>query len=48
MRIIHYAVVNKKTGKKAFVHCELHKAEDFLNTLENKEQFEIRHKWLSI
>lgn len=48
MRTIHYYVINKNTSKAVYVDCRQHKAQEFLNTQENKEQFKICYKWVSI
>lgn len=48
MRIIRYAVVNKETHKPIYVNCDSTKARAFLETLENKEDFYIGYKWMSI
>lgn len=48
MRLVHYYVIEKATGKKVFVHCRPAKCEDFLATLKNKENYFIGYKWLSI
>ena len=48
MRTIHYYVVNKNTNKAVYVDCRQHKAQEFLNAQENKEQFKICYKWVSI
>lgn len=48
MRTIRYYVINKETGKGIYTNCNQSKCVDFMNTLENKEQFKICHKWLSI
>lgn len=48
MRIVHYAVVNKETHKAVYVHCDSAKARAFLEAMENKENFYIGYKWVSI
>lgn len=48
MRLVHYYVVEKATGKKVFVNCRHSKAQEYLNTLEDKEGYFIGYKWLSI
>ena len=48
MRIVHYSVIEKSTGKRVFVHCRMHKAEEFVQTLPNPENYKIGYKWLSI
>ena len=48
MRIIKYAVFNKKTNERIFTHCSLRKCEEKLAQLNNENGYEIRHKWFSI
>ena len=47
MRTITYAIFNKETNKRIYANIDLHKCETKLNSLENKEKFEIRYKWVS-
>ena len=48
MRIIRYSVVDKATKKSVFTHCRMHKAQEFFDSLEHKENYAIGYKWLSI
>lgn len=48
MRLIHYSVINKETGKKVYINCRSSKCEEFLETLEDKENYFIGYKWVSI
>lgn len=48
MRLIHYYVIEKATNKKVYVNCRPAKAEEFLQGLENKKNYFIAHKWVSI
>lgn len=48
MRLIHYSVIEKATGKRVFAHCQECKCQDFLKTLENKDDYYIGYKWKSI
>ncbi len=48
MRTIRYYVVNKETKTAIYTNCNHHKCVEFMETLENKEQYAIGHKWLSI
>lgn len=48
MRLIHYYIVNKETGKRVYTNCRFSKCEEMLATMENKENFFISHKWVSI
>ncbi len=47
MRTILYAVFNKETSERVYTDCRRHKCEEVLNQMENKNDFEIRHKWVS-
>lgn len=47
MRTITYAIFNKETNERVYANIDLRKCETKLNSLENKEKFEIRHKWVS-
>lgn len=47
MRTICYAIFNKKTNERVYTNCEQRKCLEKLNTMENKENFEIRWKWFS-
>ena len=46
MRIIKYAVFNKKTNERVFTNCSLRKCEGRLAQLG--DGYEIRHKWFGI
>lgn len=48
MRIVHYYVINKTTGKKVFVNCSHIKVQEYLATLADKGNHYIGYKWLSI
>ena len=48
MRLIHYYVINKKTNERIYTNCRGYKAEEFLASLPNKEDYEIRYRWVSI
>ena len=48
MRLVHYYVINKETGKRVFTHCRRQKAEEFLQSLQDKDSYVIGYKWLSI
>lgn len=48
MRLIHYYVINKETGKKVYVNCRKYKADEFLANLADKENHYIGYKWVSI
>lgn len=47
MRTITYAIFNKETNERVYANINRFKCEEKLNSLENKEKFEIRHKWVS-
>lgn len=47
MRTIIYAIFNKETNEKIYVNARHSECEKMMNTLENKEKFEIRYKWRS-
>ena len=48
MRIVHYSVINKTTGKKVYTNCRHTKAQEFLATLADTDNHYIGYKWLSI
>ena len=48
MRTIRYYVINKKTGKAVYTNCRHSSCRAFLTTLEDKENYTIGYKWLSI
>ena len=48
MRTIRFYVVNKNTRKAIFTDCRKSKCETFLENLENKEDYAIGYKFLSI
>ena len=48
MRIIKFAVFNKETNKRIYTNCRESKCIEFIDKQDNKENFEIRHKWFSI
>ena len=48
MRVVHYYVVNKSTGKATGVGCYRYKAEAIIAEKADPENWAIAHKWLSI
>lgn len=48
MRLIHYAIFNKTTNERVYTNCDEAKCQAVLDQMPNKENFEIRYKWLSI
>ena len=48
MRLIHYYIVNKETGKRIYSDCRVAKCEEILATMKNKENYFIGYKWVSI
>lgn len=48
MRTIRYSVMNKETKKRVFVSYSQAKCEEYLNTLQDKENYTICYKWFSI
>lgn len=48
MRLIHHYVINKNTNEKVYTNCDQAKCIAFLNALDNKEDYVIGFKWLSI
>ena len=48
MRLIHYAIFNKITNERVYTNYDQRKCQEYLNKMDNKENFEIRYKWLSI
>jgi hypothetical protein len=47
MRTIIYSVVNKETNKKVYANCQVSKCQEYMETLENKENFKICYGWRS-
>jgi hypothetical protein len=47
MRTIIYSVVNKETNKKVYANCQVSKCQEYMETLENKDNFKIVYKWQS-
>ena len=48
MRLIHYAVYDKKNEKRIYVHCKESECRKFLEQQDNKEDLIICYKWVSI
>lgn len=48
MRTIIYAIFNKETHKRVFTDCRLYEVNKVFEALENKKQYVIRHKWMSV
>ena len=48
MRTIIYGVFNKETNERIYTNCRESKCVEFINKQDNKENYEIRHKWFSI
>ena len=47
MRTIKYAILNKETNERLFTDFSYAKCMEEMEKMENKEKFEIRHKWFS-
>lgn len=47
MRTIIYAIFNKETNERVYANCRQSKCQKMLDTMENKENYEIRYKWFS-
>ena len=48
MRTIRHYVIHKETRKVVFFHRDSQKCRDFLNAMENKEDYCLGYKWFSI
>ena len=48
MRTCHHYVVHKETRKAVFAHWDRYKCQAFLEAMENKEDYCLGYKWLSI
>ena len=48
MRITRWTVYNKENGKAMFSHCKYFECEQFVAKQENKENFVIGHRRVSI
>lgn len=48
MRMIKYAVLNTKTNERVFTNANFNKCQEVLDKMENKNEYTIIHKWLSI
>jgi hypothetical protein len=48
MRLIHHSIIEKATGKKIFTHWSERECQKKLETMENKENYFIGYKWVSI
>ena len=48
MRMIKYAVYNTKENKRIFENANYNKCQEMLEKQENKNEYTIIHKWLSI
>lgn len=48
MRLIHHYIVNKETGKKVFTHWNEAECRKVLEAMEDKENYFIAYKWVSI
>lgn len=48
MRLIHYSIVSKETGKRVFTHWNEAKCREQLETMNDKENYFIGYKWVSI
>ena len=47
MRTIIYGVFNKETNKRIYTNCRESKCAEFISKQDNKENLEIRYKWMS-
>lgn len=48
MRTIKYAIFNKETNERVYTDVRRNKINEVMETLENKEKYEIRSKFFSI
>lgn len=48
MRLIHYYIINKTTGKAVCVNCYRSKAEAIIAEKADPENWAIGYKWVSI
>jgi hypothetical protein len=48
MRIMMHAIFNKTTNEKVYTNARYSECKKKLSLMDNKEQFEIRYKWMSI
>lgn len=48
MRLIRYFVISKETGKGVYTNCRESACKAFVEALDNKEMYVIKHKWLSL
>ena len=48
MRTIHYYVIHKETNKVVFSHWDSRKCRDFLSETEDREDYCLGYKWVSI
>lgn len=48
MRLKLYAIFNKETNERIFTTAIYGKCEKILETIENSENYEVRHKWTSV
>ena len=48
MRLIHYHVINKETNKREYTNCNESKCREYINGKEDKNNYIITYKWLSI
>lgn len=48
MRMIRYFVIDKATNIPVYTDCRRYKCVEHINRLENKDQFAIGYKWMSI
>ena len=48
MRMIRYFVINKTTREPIYTHYKEAECRKHLEAMENKDQFTIGYKWMSI
>ena len=48
MRLIHYTVLNKVTKERVYTNCDQRKCQEYLDKMDNKEDYTIVYNWLSI
>ena len=48
MRTFNHFVISRKTNKPVFAHWDRTKCQAYLDSMEDKDQYVLGHKWYSI
>ena len=48
MRLVHYYITEKNTDKRVSTNCSYEKTMEILNKMENKENYKVTYRFVTI